>query len=185
MQIARIIAPIHSLGPGEGVGLWVQGCSKKCIGCMSEEMQYFDINKNIPIDFLASLLIQEAVRNNCNRLTISGGDPFEQAEELCKLLIEIRPHFSDILVYSGFTIEEIESSRLMHKCLEYVDVLVDGRYIDGENTGSSRLYGSNNQKVHLFNNDLADDYQEFEMGDHLLETFIHNNTVITVGIQER
>lgn len=185
MLVARIISPIHTLGPGTRVGLWVQGCSKNCKSCISKEMQLFDANKNIPMDLLVSLVEQEANRNNCSRITISGGDPFEQPEELYELLLRVRRRFADILVYTGYTMEEIYSSERMCKCIKLIDVLVDGRYVESENTGSSRIYGSNNQRIIIMNDDLIREYHKFEMENHTLETFIHNGKVITVGIQGR
>ena len=185
MLVARMIAPIHTLGPGSRIGLWIQGCSKNCQGCISKELQRFDERKNIPVDMLVSLIRQEADRNNCNRITISGGDPFEQPEELYELLFQIRKRFEDILVYTGYTMQEIEASVIMRACIPLIDVLVDGRYVENENTGRSRIYGSDNQKMIIRNEKLAKDYEEFEKGEHVLETFIHNDKVITVGIQER
>lgn len=185
MLIARVISPIHSLGPGGRVGVWVQGCSKKCKGCISEELQVFDKSKDIPVGALVSIVKQEANRNKCERLTISGGDPFEQPKELLMFLEGVRSTFKDILVYTGFTFDEIKSFEYAEECLCYIDVLVDGRYIEDENKGKSRLYGSNNQKVIFLNNNLFDDYEKYEEDAHSLETFIHNKKVITIGIQRR
>ncbi len=185
MLIARVISPIHSLGPGERVGIWVQGCSKRCKGCISEELQVFDESKDIPVEILISIVKQEANRNKCERLTISGGDPFEQSKELLMFLEGVRGTFKDILVYTGFTFDEIKSSEYAEKCLCFIDVLIDGRYVEDENKGKSRLYGSNNQKVIFLNNSFLEDYEKYEEDDYSLETFIHKNKVITVGIQRR
>ncbi|MGN0496378.1 MAG: 4Fe-4S single cluster domain-containing protein [Lachnospiraceae bacterium] len=185
MLFARMISPIHSLGPGERIGIWLQGCSKNCKGCLSPEMQKFDTMKNIPVEMLTAIIIDEAKRNNCDRLTISGGDPFEQAEELLVFLAKIRPHFSDILLYTGYTLDEINKSIEKSECLKFIDVLIDGRYEEIQNKGSSKLYGSDNQKVYFFNQKLIDDYIDYEDENHLLESFFHEGKVITVGIQRR
>lgn len=185
MLLARMISPIHSLGPGERVGIWLQGCSKQCKGCISPEMQFPDSRKNVPVEMLTTIIKEEAVRNNCNGLTISGGDPLEQAGELCVLLTNLRPIFSDILVYTGFTMHEIIESNKMSSCLEYIDVLVDGRYEEEFNYGESRICGSNNQKIFFLNKNLVNDYKEYDCNNHSLESFIHKGKVITVGIQRR
>lgn len=145
MKIARMIAPIHSLGPGERVGLWVQGCSKKCFGCISEELHLADPSKEVPVDVVAAMIINEAARTNCTRLTISGGDPFEQPEELFAFLKQVRRHFTDILVYTGYTMDEICESEVMTSCLRNIDVLIDGRYIESKNVEATNLRGSSNQ----------------------------------------
>ena len=185
MLLARMIAPIHSLGPGRRLGIWFQGCSKRCKECISPEMQIFDKSKEVPVDMMVMLIKQEAERNNCHRLTISGGDPFEQPHELYKLLRGVRHFFKDILVYTGFTLDEIIKKKNLSRCLKYIDVLVDGRYIAEENSGVSRLYGSCNQKIHFFNNVLATEYKEYEEQNGMLESFIHKEKVIIVGIQRR
>lgn len=185
MLLARMIAPIHSLGPGQRVGIWIQGCSKNCKGCMAEELQEFDKSKNIPVDMLIPIIEGEASRNECNGLTVSGGDPFEQPKDLFLLLKALRTTFSDILVYTGYTFAEINNSELMKRCLRFIDVLVDGRYIELGNTGKSRIYGSDNQKVYFLNKSLVESYKLYDAQERKLESFIHNNKVITVGIQER
>ena len=185
MQIARMIAPIHSLGPGERVGLWVQGCSKNCYRCISVELQPFDEKRNVPVEVIATMVIQEATRTNCSRLTISGGDPLEQPEELFALLNNVRDYFTDILVYTGYTMEEIRESDTMSCCLQYIDVLIDGKYIDSKNIDSSSLRGSSNQRIIILTSRLADEYAEYENAEYSLETFMHNDKVITIGIQRR
>ena len=92
MKVARILAPVHSLGPGERVCLWTQGCNKNCKGCVAPEMQPF-IGKDIDDVSLGEVIIQAAKARNCNGLTISGGDPFEQPEALLALLKTVRNSF--------------------------------------------------------------------------------------------
>lgn len=183
MMLARVIAPIHSLGPGQRVGIWFQGCTKNCQGCIAKELQRFDETTNVPVEFLIPIVKEEAVRNDCKGLTISGGDPFEQASELYILLKGLRPFFADIMVYTGYTIEEVKQSKIMKDCLQYIDVLVDGRYIEEKNTGKSRIYGSNNQRVIFFNSQLVNAYMEYDMQGQSLESFVHEDKVFTIGIQ--
>lgn len=185
MKIARMIAPIHSLGPGDRVGLWVQGCSKKCFGCISEELQLVDAAKEVPVDVIATMIINEASRTNCTRLTISGGDPFEQPEELFVFLKQVRRHFTDILVYTGYTMEEIRESEVMTSCLCNIDVLVDGRYIESKNVEATNLRGSSNQRIFFLTQELVGEYTEYEKVHYSLETFVHNDKFITIGIQRR
>lgn len=155
MLLARMITPITTLGPGNRVGIWTQGCTKRCKGCMSGELQTFDQTKDIPVDLLISIIVSEARRNKCRGITISGGDPLEQSEQLYFLLKGLRSFFTDVLVYTGYTMDEINNSDSLKRCLQYMDVLVDGRYIERENTGRSKIYGSNNQKIYFFNKKLV------------------------------
>lgn len=185
MQLARLVSPVTTLGPGKRVGVWVQGCSKKCKGCISIEMQKKDIFKDVPVNILVELIKAEAKRNGCKGVTISGGDPFEQAEELSVLLEKLRTHFDDILVYTGFTFEEINMSEVMKKCLENIDVLIDGKYIEEKNTSESVLRGSYNQKIIFLNKKVKQSYKVYMKSGRCIEAFVHENKVIIVGIQNR
>lgn len=99
MLIARILSPVHSLGPGERVCVWTQGCDKRCKGCISPELWPFS-GKEIDENILANVIIQVAQKGNCNGITISGGDPFAQPKPLLKLLKLLRDKVDDILVYN-------------------------------------------------------------------------------------
>ena len=85
MVIGRLLSPVHSLGPGERVCLWTQGCNKKCEGCISPDLQGTQGTK-IGNEQLSQLIIQVARKASCSGLTISGGDPFEQSVDLLELL---------------------------------------------------------------------------------------------------
>lgn len=184
MLIARILSPVHSLGPGERVCIWTQGCSKRCKGCISPELQPFS-GKEIDESVLANIIIQVARNNGCKGITLSGGDPFEQPQALLKLLMLLRENFDDILVYTGFELTDIQSELMgtaAKKCLDYLDVLIDGRYIDELNFQDCALRGSTNQKIHFFNKGLVSVYDEYMRQGRILESFVHNQDTIVTGI---
>jgi len=187
MRIAQLLSPVHSLGPGERVCLWTQGCAKNCRGCISPEMQEHK-GKDMAEDVLSKILISAAVLGKCSGLTVSGGDPFEQSDSLYKLLAYVRDFFGDILVYTGFCIDEIKNGAAGSsgiKCLDYIDVLIDGRYIDERNFHDTVLRGSDNQKIHYLNENVRAVYEEYMNGGRIIETFAHNDTVILTGIMDR
>lgn len=66
--------PVYTLGPGKRVGIWLQGCSIRCKGCMSSHTWEFDKNRAIKIEQVTNILKSFG----CKRLTISGGEPFDQ-----------------------------------------------------------------------------------------------------------
>ena len=180
-------APVHSLGPGERVCLWTRGCSKHCPGCISPELQPC-IGPDTDEALTAQLLIRAAETNSCSGLTISGGDPFEQAPALVRLLACVRGAFSDILVYTGFTIGELRSGiagTAGTEALGLIDVLIDGRYIDERNHPSCVLRGSDNQTIHYLNPTVRAVYEEYMRRGRIVESFIHGNTVILTGIPNR
>lgn len=184
MLIARILSPVHSLGPGERIGLWTQGCSKRCQRCISPELQPF-IGNNINEKNLADIIAQIALKSNCKGITISGGDPFEQPESLLELLKLVRGIFDDILVYTGYELTEIQSGLIgsaAMECLKYLDVMIDGRYIDELNFKECVLRGSSNQIIHFFNKKLTSAYGEYMKQGRILESFVHNTDTIVTGI---
>ncbi|MCD7822665.1 MAG: radical SAM protein [Oscillospiraceae bacterium] len=184
MLIARILSPVHSLGPGERVCIWTQGCHKACQGCVSPELQPFSGNE-ISESKLAKIISQVAEKNSCTGITISGGDPFEQPEALRRLLEPLSEGFRDILVYTGYTLEEIKSGSLgesARECLEYIGVLIDGRYVDELNSPDCVLRGSENQKIYFLNKSLEPVCREYMKQGRILESFSHGDTTIITGI---
>lgn len=184
MRIGRILSPVHSLGPGERLCIWTQGCSKKCMGCISPELQE-PYESDIEEEILWKLMQQIADKNNCSGLTVSGGDPMEQSDSLLMLLEKARRRFEDILVYTGFSIEDILkgcAGRAGIKCLDYIDVLIDGRYVKELNTSDCVLRGSSNQKITYLNKKMKPIYEEYMKQGRIIETFAHNQETIITGI---
>ena len=184
MVIGRLLSPVHSLGPGERVCLWTQGCKKKCIGCISPELQS-PKGTNISNSDLAQLIIKVAKKCDCSGLTVSGGDPFEQPEDLLELLRLTRDTFSDIMVYTGYTLVEIMdgyAGDFGKECLKYIDVLIDGRYEKVLNFPECVLRGSSNQIIHFLNEEKRDMFIEYMKKGRVVESFVHGNQTIITGI---
>lgn len=188
MMTGRLLAPVYTLGPGPRVVLWTQGCSKNCKGCITPELQLKKKEKEVPIEFLVEIIRQAALKNQCKGLTISGGDPLEQPEELLKLLKLIRKDFEDIMVYTGFLYEEIANGSLgreAQETLNYIDVLIDGPYVEAQNVSEAVLKGSENQRI-LYLNPLAEQfYIPYLSQGRLLQNFHQGSNIVTVGIPDR
>ncbi len=187
MVIGRLLSPVHSLGPGERVCLWTKGCARNCRGCISRELQDFS-GENIDETALAALLVRVAERAGSRALTISGGDPMAQPEALLCLLRALRAHFDDILLYTGFTLEELRAlaaGAAGRACLDYIDVLIDGPYIDERNTPDCVLRGSSNQEIHFLTPALKPRYEDYMRQGRVLESFAHGDTTIITGIFNR
>ena len=184
MLVARILSPVHSLGPGERVCIWTQGCSKRCKGCISPELQPF-CGKEIDESVLAKIIIQVAQKNVCQGITLSGGDPFEQPQALLRLLKLVRNDFEDILVYTGFEFPDIQSGSIGNDakmCLDFLDVLIDGKYIEELNFEDCILRVSSNQNIIFLNKRFIPIYGEYMKQGRILENFVHNQDTIVTGI---
>ena len=94
MYIARILYPVKVLGPGNRIGIWLSGCVHKCKGCSNPELWDFDKKYNVSVPVVMKLIKTISLKNTVDGFTITGGDPFEQADELKILLRNIRERAS-------------------------------------------------------------------------------------------
>lgn len=138
-------------GPGARFVLWFQGCSLGCPGCFNPAthapMSSGDAGtRHTVAQVVADILAQgQAIEG----VTLSGGEPLEQPEAALALVRAIRAQSQlSILVFSGYTIEEIRARPRGADILASIDVLVDGRYRASERLGH-KLRGSKNQRIHL------------------------------------
>jgi anaerobic ribonucleoside-triphosphate reductase activating protein len=154
INIHSVINSSRVNGPGDRFVIWTQGCRKGCKNCYNPETWSHYKNNLIPIDE-----IFENIKNSsATGVTISGGDPFEQPEELFYLLTKIKQlDLSDgVIVFTGFTIDEIRVREELNKSLDYIDVLIDGLYIE-EKRISSGLAGSSNQEFYFLTDKISRD----------------------------
>lgn len=158
-------------GPGDRFVIWTQGCRKMCKNCYNPETWSHYRNNLVDVD----LLVEEIKNSSVSGVTISGGDPFEQPNELFYLLEKIKQlDLSDgVIVFSGYTIEEIRGDSKLEKCLDYIDVLIDGLYIE-EKRITNGLAGSSNQRFHYLSDKISSDSIEIdqEVEIHLLGELI-------------
>lgn len=133
----------ESIVDGEGLRyvIFVQGCPHHCKGCHNPQTWRTDIGNAITIE---SLL--DDIKSNplLDGVTFSGGEPMLQSEELTELAKEIKKLGLNIWCYTGFTYEQIKESK--KDFLKYIDVLVDGKFIE-ELKCLGEYYGSSNQRI--------------------------------------
>ena len=106
MYVARILYPVEVLGPGKRIGIWFCGCKHKCKGCSNPELWQKHEKYKIDINDLMILIHQISDTNTVDGFTITGGDPMEQSDKLMELLSKLKHISDDILVYTGYEIEE-------------------------------------------------------------------------------
>ncbi len=153
LYIDHICPATNTLGPGRRICLWVEGCSLRCSGCMTPELQKRREKSKVTVaDTLQKII--DFTRGKSpgyySGLTISGGEPFEQAEALYCLLSAIHQNtFLDVMIYSGYTKQEIlTGGAAMRQLLNLTDILVDGRY--RKDWPDKKFWcGSDNQKAYL------------------------------------
>lgn len=185
MRVARIIFPINVLGPGDRVGIWLAGCPHRCKGCSNPEL--WDPMRAQDISYNA---VVEAVKNisggNAFGITITGGEPFAQCEELYYLIKELRKLTDDILIYTGYTLEQLKESnnKFIFEILENISVIIDGKYIEEQNSVQP-LIGSANQKIHYLDpkfEEIYCNYIDGLKGGPFVQNFASDSSIISVGI---
>src|SRR5690349_2700599 len=104
LKLYSMAYPVTALGPGPRVVLWVAGCPKRCAGCMSLEMLGPEAGERVPVAKLAQKIL--AIAAPLDGITISGGEPFDQAASLAALVEMLRvqrPEWN-VIIYSGYTL---------------------------------------------------------------------------------
>ena len=140
-------------GPGVRVSLFVSGCTHRCPGCFNEVAWDFDYGEPFTEEVMDSIL--EMLRPSYIRgLTLLGGEPFEPQNQwpVVELLRRIKAEMPEksIWAFSGYLFDkDILSGRLgdCSEYLSYLDVLVDGPFVEAKKNLSMRFRGSENQRL--------------------------------------
>lgn len=131
-------------GPGRRFVIWLQGCTLGCAGCFNPATHA----ASGPTTTVAALARDLAAADDVEGLTLSGGEPMQQAPAALELLLAARRRGLSTLMFSGYTRDELAAQALGPAVLAHLDVLVDGRYRADLRAGTG-LRGSANQQVHL------------------------------------
>lgn len=144
LALSRIHYPVTTLGPGRRIGIWFQGCSIRCDGCISGDTWRFH-DGTITSDQIMQRLTPWL--DECAGVTISGGEPFDQKAALFKLLKDIKARRSttNVLVYSGYGLDRLDEHEELRAGL--IDALITDPYIKDAKQSKS-LRGSDNQRLH-------------------------------------
>jgi len=144
IAISRLHFPVTTLGPGRRIGLWTQGCTIRCPGCISPDTWAPGPGVTEVVQAVAVLAAWAA---DAEGLTVSGGEPFDQPDALAELLRGWRAlSDDDVLVFSGYPFARLEPWIAAYPGL--IDALVAGPFLKGE-PQTLALRGSDNQTLHL------------------------------------
>ena len=146
LLVDRIKDHTEVLGPGIRLAVWFHGCARHCPGCIASGMNVAaDYIRYAPEELSSRVLAVDGVEG----VTISGGEPFDQdPEPMAIFLMAVRTAGLSVMAYTGYLREELESDRDKRDLLKFVDVLVDGPYVEEEDHGEL-WRGSANQRIHF------------------------------------
>lgn len=134
---------IDTLGPGRRSVVWVQGCTIHCAGCIVPESWGAGGRLVDPEQLADEVLVDPEVH-----LTVSGGEPTEQAAAVARLLAAARARQRTTWVYTGRTLDDLveEGNDDVLTMLALTDVLVDGPFVESD-AGGVGYRGSRNQRI--------------------------------------
>ena len=148
MRFAQIRKTDIANGEGIRVSLYVQGCHRHCPNCFNPETWDFN-GGEVFDDEIENILIELINQPHIVGLTILGGEPLEpeNRKDISTLLKKDKQHCQNktIWLYSSYLYEEIEE--FDEEILSYIDILVDGPFIDELKDRKLRFRGSSNQRI--------------------------------------
>ncbi|MFV0431265.1 MAG: anaerobic ribonucleoside-triphosphate reductase activating protein [Alphaproteobacteria bacterium] len=144
MRIIDIVDETISDGTGLRMSLYLSGCRHGCVGCHNPQ-SWCPNNGEVLDDVMFADIVKKYKANPLlNGITLTGGDPlynFDEFHDLVKRLKDILG--CNIWVYTGYKYEEIAKEPFM----QYIDVLVDGRFIQRLFHPELSFKGSSNQRI--------------------------------------
>ena len=133
LYIMEVMEQTMADGPGLRTSIYCAGCEHHCPGC-----------HKMSIDDLMQVIKDDDISN----VSFSGGDPFYQVEGFTELARRIKTETNKtIWCWTGFTYEEILADSHLSMLLPYLDVLVDGPYIEALRDTQLHFRGSSNQRI--------------------------------------
>lgn len=148
LRIAGILNESIVDGPGIRLVVFTQGCKHHCPGCHNPQTHSFDGGTLIDIDDII-----EQMKSNplLDGITLSGGDPFEQAEALSELAQRVQSMGYNVMTYTGYTFEYILENKGKingwDELINETDILVDGRFEIARKNMLLKFKGSENQRI--------------------------------------
>lgn len=147
MRLSHVNPNLNIYGFEPSYTIWVQGCSIKCKGCWNKDT--WDFHGGYNEDVIN--IIEDIKKSKMQCVTILGGEPFDQYDELYQLALLIKENNISIILYSGYTYSQLKKQN-KSSIFKLVDVLITGPYIEKKRNIKNQLYGSTNQEIHFISN---------------------------------
>lgn len=148
IKVAGIVEESIVDGPGIRFVVFVQGCNHKCKGCHNSHTQDFSGGEYMSLESIIQKIIDNPLLDG---VTLSGGEPFEQAETVSILAQGLKSLDYNVITYSGYTYEKIKEKALNYdswlRLIENTDILIDGRFEIEKRNLKLNFRGSENQRI--------------------------------------
>ena len=146
MRIANVVSDSIVDGPGLRFTVFTQGCPHHCPGCHNPETHDPAGGREVTVEALAEQMLSNPLMDG---LTLSGGEPFDQAGECCALAARAKEKGLNVWAYTGYRYETLleQANPAVLALLEQVDVLVDGPFVESLKSYDALFRGSTNQRL--------------------------------------
>ncbi len=157
LYVYKFLPSTQVEGPGVRACIYVQGCSIRCVDCVTPQSWQKGINQKIYVKDIAETILQGP---EIEGVTFSGGEPFEQAKALAKLGDILKNEELSVVTFTGHVLEDIvkSSNADWHELLHITDLLIDGPYMNDKFDLNRPWVGSSNQRYHF----LTERYQHIQ-----------------------
>ena len=146
----RLSSPIEfdSVVNGDGlrIVIWFQGCLFACPGCHNQDTWAIDEGFTMEIEDLLEE-IESSLHKHVDGITLSGGDPMFQSSALKILVPRLKDLGLNIWMYSGEIYENLLKDKDFQLIKDYLDVIVDGRFVESKKDLTLDYRGSSNQRL--------------------------------------
>ena len=145
IEVSSTVSRSRVNGPGERFVIWMQGCSLRCKGCWNEHTwsKKSTTSKGYSVEELWSKI--KADIDNIEGVTLTGGEPLEQAVALLPLVEKIQSNGLSLVIFTGYTLKELDDTQ--QKLLSYVDIVISGRYVEQLKIVDGGMRTSKNQEI--------------------------------------
>ena len=144
ISVLKIVEDTTVDGPGFRTSIYAAGCEHGCKGCHNPESWEISNGKWMDIDEILKIIKS----NFLAQVSFSGGDPLFQPEAFTELARRIKLETQkNIWCYTGFTFQKILRNHKLSAILPYIDVLVDGQFIEKKKVDNLPFVGSSNQRI--------------------------------------
>ena len=156
MNYATIKSRDIANGPGVRVSLFVSGCTHRCPGCFNEEAWDFNFGQPFTQEVIDRIL-EDLSPSFVKGLTLLGGEPFDPRNQpaIVELLRQVKANYPEksIWAFSGYLFDrdilpgKLGDPAITREYLSYLDVLVDGPFVQAKKNLTLRFRGSENQRL--------------------------------------
>lgn len=144
----RLASPLEVDSVSNGVGLrmvlWFQGCFYACQGCHNPDSWHLDGGQVYLIDDVVNEIKKHSHNNG---ITLSGGDPLLQSQALKVLLPKLKELNLNVWLYTGDVYDNLIKKPSFQALVKYIDVLVDGPFVESQLDLNLEFRGSKNQRL--------------------------------------